>query len=172
MAGAASLKSGEALHRGGELFSDNGKYMLTLQASDGHLVLYRRADMKPLWYTNKFGGDVAIMQPDRNFVVYKGAVTPPNAIWNSETGRIVNDTGTRLTLNNDGSMQIFDWGNFQLWSTPSQEIGTTPGCTTAREYAVCVRGATFQFNSIVLACSVADARAQAAATGASYGACY
>lgn len=46
-----SLSANTGLQSGDALYSSNKKYVLTLQAGDGNLVVYRTADMKPIWAT-------------------------------------------------------------------------------------------------------------------------
>lgn len=93
------MPSGAVLGPGQSLSSDNGKYFITMQATDGHLVVYRTADMKVMWANYKPGGvgAWAIFQQDRNFVVYKvGAQTPSNSVWSSQTAQPVWDAGAYL----------------------------------------------------------------------------
>lgn len=55
---------------GDYLLSQNGKYRATYQG-DGNFVVYRNADMKPLWSTgtNNKGAILCYFQGDSNFVI-------------------------------------------------------------------------------------------------------
>ena len=108
------LVSGQAIWRGRlKLTSPNGAVTLTLQPSDGNLVLYQGT--APLWASAKPGlGAWATVQGDGNFVVYTSAGDP---LWNSGTfgngpsTLTVRDNGDLvLTRDSDGAV-TWDWRN-------------------------------------------------------------
>ncbi|QRN94998.1 hypothetical protein JRI60_38800 [Archangium violaceum] len=123
---ASTLSANQALNPGEQLVSANGAYILTLQATDGNLVVYRLADMKAIWATNVPGGTVAYMQQDRNFVVYKNSTTATSAIWASNTGGNVLDTGVYLIIKDNGSLAIITSGGQTIWSTTGDGGGQQP----------------------------------------------
>jgi hypothetical protein len=151
---AASLTSGQGLTPGQQLDSDDGRFMLVLQGGDGNLVVYRKADMVPLWATYKTGGTLAVVQADRNFVVYKeGGSGGLTAIWDSKTaGANVNDPGVKLTMGNDGYLRLTDGNNRQLWTT-APPVGPCAGGTQMQVYLVCNNpGTPFQFQTSIVSC--------------------
>jgi len=150
---AASLTGGQMLHRGEELLSDNGQYTLVLQAGDGNLVIYRRADNHVMWSTYKPGGEVAKVQEDHNFVVYKaGALLPVNAIWNSRTDANVFDVNTKLTMGDDGYLRLTDGSNRLMWTT-APPTGPCPGGQQYVIQNVCyLAGTPNQFQTIQTVC--------------------
>jgi hypothetical protein len=95
------------------IVSPNGRFELRMQ-SDGNLVLYLRSLGNPyyaLWnsHTWGIGAELAAMQSDGNFVIYRGN-TP---LWNSNTAGHPYAT---LVMQNDGNAVIYHNG-VALWST-------------------------------------------------------
>jgi hypothetical protein len=115
LCGAANLPPGHSLYQGQGIYSDDGRYLLIMQA-DGNLVYYRTIDWAVRWAssTNGRGGYVAQMQSDGNFVVYNSGW---GAIWNSATQ---NHPGAYLVAQNDGNLVIY-WNGQALWN-----IGVDP----------------------------------------------
>ncbi|AXA91445.1 hypothetical protein [Massilia sp. YMA4] len=157
--------------------SANGVYTLIFQ-SDGNMVIYKGPPpytwRTAIWST---GSDVkqgrkAVMQTDGNLVVYDANNA---AVWDSRTGQAQQNYAPFLTLNNDGSIQITSSNPKSNWSSPRDPAApsTNPGgCTTARQYGICVfPNSPSRFTSFVLACSMAEAQRMAAASGAVFGAC-
>jgi hypothetical protein len=95
------LTSGQAIWRGSmSLKSADGKNSLTLQDSDGNLVV--RQGLAALWATGKFGSDIgwATVQEDGNFVVYND-----KGEWQWASGTDGNGPST-LTMQNDGNLVL------------------------------------------------------------------
>ena len=156
-AAAGSLTAGQGLTPGQELNSDDGRYMLVLQGGDGNLVVYRKADMAPLWATYKFGGTWAVVQADHNFVVYAAnGAGGQTAIWDAKTARAgVVDYGTRLTMGNDGYLRLTDGSNRQLWTTAPRLPPPDPCGNKAQPEVrtVCARAGTVaQFQTAIPVC--------------------
>lgn len=160
-------------------YSPNGRYYVVFQ-SDGNLVVYRAGSPVPqnaIWAsgTNGITGGIAILQGDGNFVIYKNSMTPQQtAVWNSGSGSALADrVGAQpfVSIRDDGALDVAGWGAVVKWSSPADPA--SPGTCTVRQYPICVFPGTMnQFNSFVLACSVADAQRQALSSGAVYGTCY
>ena len=98
-----SLATDEELLSGQSLKSSNGQYRLTMQASDGNLVLYNASNI-PLWASNTSGQAATrlVMQSDGNLVIYTSADV---AVWASNTN---GTSANLLRLNDDGSLLIYD----------------------------------------------------------------
>nr|WKF56047.1 hypothetical protein HUO10_000491 [Paraburkholderia busanensis] len=109
------LLTGETLPLGGTVYSDNGQYVLTLQASDGNLVLYSATG--PIWQAQSNGKGVtrAVMQPDGNFVLYTSANQP---IFVINTGR----PNSYLNVQNDGNI-VFYWDR-PVWTSNTSDPNT------------------------------------------------
>lgn len=144
-AGAATLPANTSLKPGQSIASANGAYFLTLQASDGNLVLYRKSDSKALWatYTN---GAIAAMQGDRNFVVYNASNT---AVWNSHTNVNYSDPGAYLNVENNGTLAVYAGNGTAVWRSStcfeSAPIVSTLVCRNP--------GTAFQFQTAVFFCA-------------------
>ena len=155
-ASAGALTGGQMLHRGEDLYSDNGEYVLSLQAGDGNLVLRRRAAGYVMWSSYKPGGEVAKVQEDHNFVVYRaGALLPPNAIWYTNTAANVFDVGTTLTLGDDGYLRLTSGTGALLWTTAPRTPAPDPCGNKAQPEArsVCSRAGTAeQFQTLIPVC--------------------
>lgn len=156
--------------------SPNGRYHVIFQSSDGNLVVYKGnvfTSANAIWTSKSSGkgGKFAVFQADGNFVIYKNLSDPASAIWNSGTqGTPRPNANVWAGINDIGQFIVYGYGGSYV--TPQDITAGTGGCTVPREYAVCVfPGTAAQFNSVVYACSIADATNIAIATGASYGAC-
>lgn len=80
--------------------SANGRYTLIMQ-NDGNLVVYNQG--KPIWATNTAGtdGEMAIMQADGNFVLYRVNGDP---LWASNT---VGGAGAFVIMQDDGNLVVY-----------------------------------------------------------------
>jgi hypothetical protein len=122
------LLPGSQLNPGDNLFSLKGGFVLTLQQSDGNLVLYAFNDWDgrldvPLWSLVNEGvnlplqNPVAVMQTDGNFVVYAEYPTYPGnfyAAWNTQTyGR--DGQGVFLRCQDDGNLVVYLPDGQALW---------------------------------------------------------
>lgn len=111
-----TLNHGESLGRGGQLLSTSGAFMLVLQATDGHLVLY---DVRPgqghfiaLWSTPGGGADRLLMQDDDNLVTYAGQ----HALWATGTTHHAGRGHARLMVQSDGNLVMYrDTDNLPIW---------------------------------------------------------
>ena len=116
-ASAGILAPDMALLPGQSISSDNGRYVLVMQA-DGNLVYYRTSDWTSRWNSQTQGsGALAPMQGDGNLVVYGTHGVP---LWNSQTG---GNPGAYLAAQDDGNLVIYGGGR-ALWNIGSDE---TPG---------------------------------------------
>ncbi|QTR03627.1 S8 family serine peptidase [Saccharothrix algeriensis] len=107
-AGPDRLIRGEELTVGQSRTSLNGKYFLVLQP-DGNLVLYVKAEGRPLWSTGTWGSDVtrAVLEPNGNFVLYSAAGV---ARWSTNTA---NTTADRLVVQDDDNVVLYGPG--KVW---------------------------------------------------------
>ncbi len=158
------LQANQAMYPGEQIVSANGAYILTLQATDGNLVLYRVADMKALWAAGSSGGTVAYMQQDRNFVVYNNYGT---AVWNSNTYGSVVDTAAYVFVTDDGFAKIINSAGQTIWSVG----GDLPPCTPSPWAACFNAGTPWQSSGFVWACDYAGAWQAASMQGATLGSC-
>lgn len=155
-ANAQTLQAGQALMAGQDLYSSNGAYRLSMQSSDGHLVLYRTIDNLVLWYTGALGGAGALMQQDRNFVVYADMTNAASAVWSSQTSAPVWDTAAYLYLGNDGTLKIYSGTGQTVWTAGGDPC---PPAGRQQTYMVCASyGTPWQYNMFVQACSYFDAQ--------------
>jgi diadenosine tetraphosphatase ApaH/serine/threonine PP2A family protein phosphatase len=109
---ARVLQPGERLVAGQVMYSDEGRYLATLQ-HDGNFVVYRNAmPLRPIWSTNTTGrGAVtADMQGDGNFVLYDRGRHP---IWSAGS----NGPNRAFTINELGQAVVVTPGQVH-WSTP------------------------------------------------------
>lgn len=157
---ASTLPGNTPLGPGQSLQSDNGKYILIMQQTDGNLVVYRKADMKVLWASGKLGGPNAwaVAQRDHNFVVYAGPLPANGAVvWQSGTVQPVNDASTYLYIGLNGQVGISGTGG-PFWTSPGDPDVCGDG-NPKTSYPVCLRpGTKYQQNSFVSACTYADAQ--------------
>lgn len=143
-------------------------YTFIFQATDGNLVVYRKADNKVIWssYTGGKGGVMAVVQNDGNFVLYNSA---GGAVWNSKTGGRPSDAYW-LTLSRDnGSLYLAPEGKGYIWNTPG-DVKPLPSCPGGQKmslYPICVKGN----NQSIPACDTADATQYAHSIGGVYGPC-
>ena len=111
-ASANILAPNAALLPGQSISSDNGRYVLVMQA-DGNLVYYRTSDWTPRWNSQtQSPGALAPMQGDGNLVVYDTNGVP---LWNSQTG---GNPGAYLAAQDDGNLVIYGGGR-ALWNIGS-----------------------------------------------------
>ncbi len=105
------LDNNGKLTLGQSLTAFDNKYSLTLQKSDGNLVLYEGTTS--LWNagTENKGAQEAIMQTDGNFVIYDGS---KNSLWDSGTA---GNTGAFLLLTDQGTIVINN-GHEVIWTRP------------------------------------------------------
>lgn len=120
-----TLNVSEKLLRGESLYSENGRYQLKLQDSDGHFVLYdlQYSDTEPkkaLWWSkhkDKGGRKTAFvgMQPDGNLVQRD---THNEWMWQSETA---GHGPSYLIVQNDGNVVIYKQDSSgDTWCTSTQ----------------------------------------------------
>jgi len=147
-----SIPTDQGLRGGDELISANGKYVLTLQASDGNLVVYRRADMKALWATYAFGGTLAVVQADGNFVVYKETVSPPAPLWHTHTNT-PNRGNVALTLTDTGGLTL-TYNGTRTWSVAGE-----PPCGGGRLslYPLCITSGSVRYSTDWPGCDWSEA---------------
>jgi hypothetical protein len=108
-ASVKTLASGDRLERGDVLMSD--RHLLTLQESDGRLVLYRTRGMVPLWSAPASGIDTVVMQADGNLVGYTGN----SWVWNTSTQ---GHPGAFATLqDSDGNFVVYGSDLSPLWAS-------------------------------------------------------
>ena len=169
--------SGTYLTPDRKYFSPSGNYFLVFQSTDGNLVSYRvgQTTNTPIWNARSFGGKMAVLQPDGNFVIYNSTnPLPSNALFNTGPGAAGGTSIPQMRFWNDGSFEVINLSGTS-WRSPADGITSPPGgpsCAELQQYPVCYSpGKVAQLNAIVFACSVADARSQAAAIGAVYGRC-
>lgn len=116
-ASASILAPNTALLPGQSISSDNGRYVLVMQA-DGNLVYYRTSDWTPRWNSQtQSPGALAPMQGDGNLVVYDTNGVP---LWHSQT---YGNPGAYLAAQDDGNLVIYGGGR-ALWNigTDAQPI--------------------------------------------------
>lgn len=161
---ASTLPGNTPLAPGQSLQSDNGKYILIMQQTDGNLVVYRKADMKVLWASGKLGGPNAwaVAQRDHNFVVYAGPLPANGAVvWQSGTVQPVDDPSTVLYIGLNGQVGISGNGG-PFWTSPGDPDVCGDG-NPKTSYPACLRpGTKDQQNAFITACTYADAQRQAA----------
>lgn len=130
---AANLWPGGKMVMGHSLFSDNGKYFLTVQ-DDGNTVMYRKSDMAVRWNAGTQNSiSYAIMQTDGNFVVYDWN---NHAKWNSGTA---GNPNSFLSVQDDGNLVIYN-GAKPLWNIgadiDSRRDPSSPGDVVGRDLDV------------------------------------
>lgn len=110
----STLRTGQRLRAGQQMWSGNGKYRLVMQG-DGNLVLYKKGT-GALWAskTNGRRGAYAVMQGDGNFVVYAGG----KPWWASKTH---GHRGARLVLQNDGNLVVYDRNGKARWASNTRQ---------------------------------------------------
>jgi hypothetical protein len=177
----SSLSAVVPLTAGQTLESGNGKYMLVMQASDGNLVVYRKSDMKVIWTTGKpaGAGAWAVVQTDKNFVVYSGPYPAYGTVaWSSGTGQAgLDDHSVNLSIWPDGKLTLMTSTSqgVPYWSTPGDST-VCPDGNAKTAYPICMRpGTKYQSNSYVYACTYAQAQVlanQFVNDGAVMGACH
>lgn len=104
-----------ALPVGGHIRSHNGKYKL-IQQADGNLELLKGDENKLLWSNGMRGKSVGvtIMQDDGNFASYldNDSRVP---VWSTNT--VGAGQFTRIVLQNDGNLVMYDNLGENVWST-------------------------------------------------------
>jgi hypothetical protein len=103
------IDPGHGLSQGQAWTSCDHRFRLAMQA-DGNLVLYSEGNAIWSTDTSKLGGDVAIMQPDGNFVLYDLHSHP---LFSSRTN---GHNGSRLEIQSDGNVVVYG-GTSALWAT-------------------------------------------------------
>lgn len=151
---STSLSANTGLHPGDALYSSNKKYVLTLQAGDGNLVVYRTADMKPIWATYAYNGKFAVVQPDGNFVVYDTAVTPALAVWNSGTWTTATTNDVHLYIEDRGAL-VLKRDGVATWATPSDR--SCPGGGNIQFFPICITNGSLRWTESVPVCTWAEA---------------
>ena len=123
IAGNSPVPLVNTLFAGNELRSLNGTFQLTLQETDGNLVLYIDDQTgtfddglinRAIWsaYTQGQAASIAIMQDDGNFVVYDSF---QNALWNSQT---YGNPDAFVIVQDDGNLVIYAGdGQTPLWQS-------------------------------------------------------
>ena len=107
---ASMIQAGQVLGPGGQLTSPNGQYTLTVQASDGNVVLYGPGGA--IWQApNTVGnpGDCLIMQADGDLVVYDSS---GNALWTSGT---VGNPNAYAAVQDNGNLAIYTPDGTPVW---------------------------------------------------------
>ena len=123
-----TLNPGGRLSVNQELRSNNGLYVLIMQ-SDGNLVLYEGVMAPPrraVWSTNTSNRPLdrrpyrADMQQDGNFVLSSAT----GAEWTSGTQTF---PGSRLILQDDRNLVIYDPNNIARWASNSKSVNLSDG---------------------------------------------
>lgn len=98
------------LKRGGHIRSQDGRYSLELQASDGNLVLYGPSG-RAIWAMHRPSAQFLVMQPDANLVQYgaSGPATWASNTWGSGAGYFV--------VQNDGNMVLYRNDGRPVWAS-------------------------------------------------------
>ncbi|MBV6321133.1 hypothetical protein [Duganella violaceipulchra] len=181
---AKEIGAGQSLRVGQTIESDDGKYFL-IQQGDGNLVVYRKADMKPIWaaYAN---GEQALIQTDGNFVQYRGETIPANAVWSSGTGGGAFSRNYRLGVSNYGNAYVMDARGYIRWTSNADSQTTAPIRTCVNPYPMpgfptyfspsfiplCFKpGQPDQSQTVALSCNNNESKAIASYYGASLGPC-
>lgn len=103
------LRPGEGLVAGQVLASCDGRFALSIQGSDGRLVL-SQGGVGTIWRAHSPGGYSAVMQGDGNFAVYGRT----SRVWATNTsGR----TGAYLVLQDDGNLVLRSAAGRRLWTS-------------------------------------------------------
>ena len=100
-----SLNPGDALTRGQQITSANGRYHLILQ-NDGNVVTYRGD--RALFYSGSYGADRLTLQGDGNLVAYAGG----RPVWDAGTWR---EGALRLDVQDDGNAVLYRPGGSPAW---------------------------------------------------------
>jgi len=105
-----TLSAGQSLGADQQLTSNNGQYVVTMQA-DGNLVLSESGN--PIWATgtNGSGAVRAEMQNDGNLVLYTDSNSPA---WASGTDGNAN---ARLVMQDDRNLVLYTADNRPVWSS-------------------------------------------------------
>lgn len=154
-------------------FSPNGAYFAVFQGFDGNLVIYKGPDRTAagvIWAAGAKYGTQAIFQYDTNFVIYKGATVPSNAVWASGTDTGTN-SGGRLALSDEGRLIVYNGSGTAKWSVGVNPPTTTPPPCMKTTWSACVGYGTTKYNSVVWACTWADAQWEAQLAGGYLGVC-
>ena len=115
-----TLESGQVLHPGGYILSENGRTLLVLQR-DGNLVVYAADSGHPLWSSRTAGKtvDMAVMQSDGNLVLERSDGLP---IWATATQ---GNGGAYLHAQDDGNVVMLSPGGRVLWNSETYGFNTT-----------------------------------------------
>ncbi|OPB92594.1 hypothetical protein [Elizabethkingia occulta] len=138
-----SFTPGSELTRNTWYNSSNGAYSLVFE-NDGNLVVYDSSGAIT-WNSETEGeGSRTIFQRDGNLVIYN---TEDNAVFSTDTN---NKGATGLSLQNNGSLIIYDGRGRTLWTSQSQNFGSSDDNefdTTSKVYSLGEIPKGFRFNT-------------------------
>jgi hypothetical protein len=111
-AAATALNPGGTLASGQDLWSPNGRFVLSMQG-DGNLVLYGPGHIAT-WSSRTYNnpGAYLVMQRDGNLVIYAGGVPK----WATGTS----DADTGLEVQDDGNAVLYAPGHRAVWASASK----------------------------------------------------
>lgn len=115
------LEVDRSLNRGGQLVSNNGRFKLALQSSDGHLVLYDGST--PIWSNGRLGSDRLVLQGGGNLVAYRAN---GSASWATNT---VRSGAARLVVQDDGNVVLYRGDGRAVWATNTVRSAPPPTST-------------------------------------------
>ncbi len=127
-----TIQSGQTLHRGQRLVSENGRYMLTFDGRSGNVFVHPLhvgpGLIHVIWETRSWNRNAARLtfgETGRPAVYDAGS----KAIWTLESPA----DGDRLTLENNGELVLYDDGR-RVWSSQVTELKRSEGdhCDTQR----------------------------------------
>lgn len=121
---AGILPSGGILGPNQVVYSNNGKYYIVEQASDGNFVVYRSADGSVRWTSNTPSGSgsyLAMQASDGNLVQYlPDGITP--VWWTGTAGW----PGAYLSVEDDGNLIVKSSSGLRLWDIGEDPLGLPP----------------------------------------------
>jgi peptidoglycan/xylan/chitin deacetylase (PgdA/CDA1 family) len=117
---ATVLRPGQSLSPGSSLDTPDGQYRLTMQRSDGNLVMYD-ASGRALWSSRTEGhpGASALMEKGGDFVISSKG----HEIWSSRTE---GHPGAWLAVQADANVVVYS-AKGPLWASGSVDSDLTPG---------------------------------------------
>ena len=98
------------LRRGGRLVSNDGRYRLEFQASDGNLVIYGPSG-RAIWAMHRPNAEFLIMQPDGNLVQYPSSGP---ATWSTNT---LGSGAGYVVMQSDGNLVVYRNNGVPVWWT-------------------------------------------------------